>query len=349
MKEFIFAPRSSLTDYEWDDVKKEWKRPEIDRNVLKQLSERSTLNGLVRVGIFLFFILTSALATVAVSRYSLLLAIPVLYVYFFFYGFWAAVAHELQHKIMFAKSFDWFSEILFFVVEMLAWNSSRYARISHRLHHRYTMVHGVDADAPWPAVFTSKWLRLYLLNIILRILVVGAVVQLFRDIWTQITRIAGKKTAMMRDHCSEKDITAIRIESLAILLIHLAIAGCAIWFRRWELLIFITLAWQIGSSFELLWHSTQHICRPYNVNDHRINTRSVRVGPLVKLIYWGLNNHIDHHLFPAVPSRNLPKLHSIIREQIPEAKSLIGCWKEMFATAKEKDSNPDHEYVAVAL
>ena len=86
-----------------------------------------------------------------------------------------------------------------------------------------------------------------------------------------------------------------------------------------------------------------------NVNDQRLCTRSVRVGPLVHLIYWGLDDHVDHHQFPAVPSRNLPKLHKILKKDLAEPKSMIACWREMFAIACEKDHHPESEYIPIAL
>lgn len=347
--ELTFTPRAELSDYEWDSQLKQWKRPDIDREVLKRLSERSTLNGLWRVGLFVLFLAASATATLLVSHYSLLWAIPVLYVYFFFYGFWVAIAHELQHKVVFAKSFDWFSEILFFFVQVLMWNSPRYARVSHRLHHRYTMVRGIDFETAWPEVFTSAWLKKFFRGVILKILVVGAVADLIRAVRQQIQRALGQKDEMMRDHCSPADIVAIRIESAAILLIHVAVVAAAIGFRRWEPIALFTLAWHIGGPIESLWHLTEHIGRLYNVNDQRLCTRSVRVSPFVKLLYWGLDDHVDHHIFPVVPSRNLPELHRILRKDLAEPRSMVDCWAEMFAVSREKDRNPDHEYVPVAL
>jgi fatty acid desaturase len=279
----------------------------------------------------------------------LFLAIPLLYIYYFFYGFVVAIGHELQHKTVFASSFDWFSEILFFIIQVILWNSPRYARISHKLHHRYTMVRDVDPETAWPEIISVNWLRKTLLSFLLRILVVGAVLELFNSFKLQFSRVLGKKDQMMRNHCSDKDIVVIRIESLAILMIHLSIIIGAILFRKWELIVFITLAWQIGSAIEVLWHATEHIGRIYNVNDHRLNTRSIKVNPLIKLIFWGLDDHVDHHLFPAVPSRNLPKLHSILAKDLAKPRNLIGCWKEMFAIAREKDIHPENEYVSVNI
>ncbi|MDP6526632.1 MAG: fatty acid desaturase [Kiritimatiellia bacterium] len=349
MPELEFTPREELSDYEWDSERKDWNRPDLDRETLKRLSERNTLDGLVRIGFFVSILAACALATIQVSRYSLWLAIPILYLYYFFYGFWVAIAHELQHKTVFARSFDWFSEIIFFFIQVLIWNSPRYARISHRLHHRHTMVRGIDPETEWPEVITSKWLRKHLLKRLLRFAVVGAVYDLFDVVKVHIARSLGRKDRMMRDHCSDKDIAVIRIESLAILLIHVTIAGLAIWFRRWEPIAFVTLAWQIGTPFEDMWHTTEHIGRLYNVKDQRLCTRSIRVSPFIKLIFWGLDDHVDHHCFPVVPSRNLPELHGILSKDLAEPKNMVGCWQEMFAIAREKDNNPTHEYVPVTL
>jgi fatty acid desaturase len=168
-------------------------------------------------------------------------------------------------------------------------------------------------------------------------------------VYAQLVRIAGRKDAMMRDHCTPGDLVAIRIESLAILLLHAAVLVAAVLTRRWEWIALITLAWQIGSPIESLWHSTEHIGRLYNMKDQRLCTRSIRVSPFIHLLYWGLDDHVDHHLFPAVPSRNLPQLHRLLRKDLPEPRGMIGCWAEIFAIAREKERNPLNEYVPMAL
>jgi fatty acid desaturase len=342
-----FAARDELAACEWDNQRKDWKRPKIDREVLKKLSERSTINGLLRIAYFVFLLTASAVAAVYVSRINLWLAIPVLYAYYFLYGFWVAILHELQHKTVFAERAGWLNAAFLFLTQTIAWNSPTYAVISHRLHHRYTMVRGVDPETDWPEVITSRWLRNFLLYLVLRILVVGALIEFGKAVWLQVERIAGKRDRMMREHCTEKDITAIRVESLAILLIHAAVAAAAIVFHVWWLLAFFTLAWQIGSPIEILWHATKHIARPYNVNDHRLNTRSIRVSGFIKLIFWGLDDHVDHHLYPVVPSRNLPKLHKILEKDLPDPDNIFGCWAEMFEISREKDQDPRREFVSV--
>jgi len=91
-------------------------------------------------------LLSLAIFTILAAQSSILLTIPILYFYYFLYGFWVAFGHELQHKTVFNRSLDNFSEVVFFIVQILMWSSPRYARISHRLHHRYTMVCGKDPE-----------------------------------------------------------------------------------------------------------------------------------------------------------------------------------------------------------
>jgi fatty acid desaturase len=342
-----FAMREELAEFEWDNQRKDWKRPKVEREVLKELSERSTLNGLARIGYFLFVLAVPAAAAVLLGRINPWLAIPPLYVYYFFYGFVVAIAHELQHKTVFAESADGFSEVVFFLVQIVVWNSPTYARVSHKLHHRYTMVRGIDPETDWPEVITTRWLRGYFLNRVLRILVVGVIWDTWRLVRMQVVRIAGVKDRMMREQCAEKEITAIRVESAAILLAHVAVAAAAIIFHAWALLALVTVAWQIGSAFEELWHATKHIGRPYNVNDHRLNTRSIHVSGFIKMIFWGLDDHVDHHLYPVVPSRNLPKLHRILAKDLPDPDNIFGCWAEMWEITKEKDRDPRREFVSV--
>jgi fatty acid desaturase len=341
-----FVRRREIEAVEWDSRRKDWIRPHIDRNVLKELTQRSTANGLIRILYFVGLLTASAVATVFLAQIHLLLAVVGLYVYYFFYGFWVAVAHELQHQTVLARRENWLSEAIFYFVQTLIWNSPTYARVSHRLHHRYTMVRGHDPETEWPDVITYKWLRKHLAALILRILVVGAVWDLGKDMWTQLKRAAGVKNWMIASHCTEDQARTIRIESAQILLSHLAVIALAIATGTWWLLAFVTIAWQIGAPIERIWHDTKHIARPYNVKDHRLNTRSVKVGRFVKTFFWGLDDHVDHHLYPAVPSRNLGKLHEILKPRLPEPDRVFGCWAEMFEISRRKEKNPEYEYLA---
>ena len=38
-----------------------------------------------------------------------------------------------------------------------------------------------------------------------------------------------------------------------------------------------------------------------NVTDHRLNSRTVYMNPVSRFIYWNMNYHVEHHMFPMVP------------------------------------------------
>ncbi len=69
----------------------------------------------------------------------------------------------------------------------------------------------------------------------------------------------------------------------------------------------------------------------YQANeDQRMNARTV-LNPLQTFLFapHNVNYHIEHHVYPAVPFHNLPKLHRILREKnlLPEANVYRGYGK----------------------
>ena len=54
--------------------------------------------------------------------------------------------------------------------------------------------------------------------------------------------------------------------------------------------------------------------------------------------------HIEHHMFPQVPSYNLPKLHNMIKDQMPPIrKGLWGAYKEIIPALYKQSKNPDYK------
>ena len=51
--------------------------------------------------------------------------------------------------------------------------------------------------------------------------------------------------------------------------------------------------------------------------DHRLNSRTVYMNPVFRFIYWNMNYHVEHHMFPMVPYHALPKLHELIKHDLP--------------------------------
>ena len=78
-----------------------------------------------------------------------------------------------------------------------------------------------------------------------------------------------------------------------------------------------------------------------DVKDHRLSTRSVRLSMIPSFIYWKMEYHIEHHMFPMVPSYNLPKLYEVIKDQLPKPNNgLIDAYKEIIpALIKQREDS----------
>jgi fatty acid desaturase len=48
-------------------------------------------------------------------------------------------------------------------------------------------------------------------------------------------------------------------------------------------------------------------------------SRSVHSGPVVSFLLLNENLHLEHHLFPEIPSYNLPRLRALLRPHLPRA------------------------------
>jgi fatty acid desaturase len=55
------------------------------------------------------------------------------------------------------------------------------------------------------------------------------------------------------------------------------------------------------------------------------------MNPVSRWIYWNMNYHVEHHMFPMVPYHALPKLHELIKHDLPEPNpSMWHAYKEVW-------------------
>jgi fatty acid desaturase len=59
-------------------------------------------------------------------------------------------------------------------------------------------------------------------------------------------------------------------------------------------------------------------------HDPLLASRSVRSNPVVSFLLLNENYHLEHHLYPEIPSYNLPALRALLHSRLPhtvEARS----------------------------
>ena len=95
-------------------------------------------------------------------------------------------------------------------------------------------------------------------------------------------------------------------------------------------LMFIGLSSIYGVWLMPIYGYTQHAGLAENVLDHRLNCRTVYMNPINRFLYWNMGYHIEHHMFPLVPYHALPKLHELVKSDMPDPyRGLLDAYREI--------------------
>ena len=305
-----------------NQVDEKWFRAEIDKTALKKLSQKSDLKGLQHILIYFSFLFFFAFMSFYTwGTWWCLLWIWVYGVLFFSSN---PIWHECGHRTAFKSRLlnEIFYQIGSFMTdfEPIRW------RWSHARHHSNTSsVHDPhDYEAALFHAYPS--LKSFLFSFVPFAELIN-----FKTSWKfeTIKHALGFMTSVMEDCIPENQRSKCRLISR----IHLSIWILSFLLSFYllnplpALLIFFPRYWgNIINSFNM----TQHIGLPENIKDHRYTTRSVKFNPIFSFLYWHMEYHVEHHMFPTIPSYNLPKLNKLIKDQLPKPNSsLFDAYKEI--------------------
>ena len=88
---------------------------------------------------------------------------------------------------------------------------------------------------------------------------------------------------------------------------------------------------------------TQHAGLAENVLDHRLNSRTIYMNPVFRFVYWNMNYHVEHHMFPMVPYHRLPELHEVMKADLPKPyASTIEAYREIIPALLHQMHNPEY-------
>ena len=282
----------------------EWYHSEVPRKVMKELMARTDGPALWDTAIWLVLLVLTGVA--GVYFWGSWACVPFWIVYGVLYGSacdsrW----HECGHGTAFKTAWmnDWVYEIASF---MVARNPVNW-RWSHARHHTDTIIVGRDAEIGF----------MHPTSIILNILHFVGVVDFWQSLKVLARNAMGNMNADERDYIPASEIP----KAIFAARVHLAIYGvtvlAAIWMRSF--LPFMLIG---GPRIYGCWHMymtglIQHGGLAEDVLDHRLNSRTCLMNPLSRWIYWNMNYHVEHHMFPMVPYHALPRLHALIKDDLP--------------------------------
>jgi MocE subfamily Rieske [2Fe-2S] domain protein len=60
-----------------------------------------------------------------------------------------------------------------------------------------------------------------------------------------------------------------------------------------------------------------------------------------RFLYWNMNYHVEHHMFPLVPYHAVPRLHQAVKDDMPKPyPSLLAAWLEIIPTVLRQTQDP---------
>lgn len=308
----------------------EWYHTEVPRAAMKELMKRS--DGPAIRDTLIWFSALALSAAGGIWFWGSWWCIPFFAVYGVLYGSASDSRwHECGHGTAFRT--QWMNRAVYQIACFMIMRNPVTWRWSHARHHTDTVIVGRDPEI---SVMRPPQLARLLLDVF-GVLAVGyAIADMVRN-------AAGNISAAERSFIPESEWPkAIRIARIW-LAIYAATIALALVLQSWLPLMLVGLPRLYGAWHHVMTGLLQHGGLADDVVDHRLNSRTVYMNPVSRFIYWNMNYHVEHHMFPMVPYHALPRLHALIGHDLPApSPSIWAGYREMLPAFLRQLRNEDY-------
>ena len=237
--------------------------------------------------------------------------------------------HEAGHGTAFKT--DWLNNALYEIASFMVMRESTVWRWSHTRHHSDTIIVGRDPEIAVPRPPDLKGIAMGFFGL-------PVYPKYFQHLFLHA---AGRMTAVERTYIPESEFPKIHRRARIYLLIYAGAIALALATRSWLPLMYIGLPHLYGGWLMPIYGLTQHTGLAENVLDHRLNCRTVRMNLVNRFLYWNMNYHVEHHMFPLVPYHALPELHQLVKADMPEPYAgLWAAWREIVPAVLRQRRDP---------
>ena len=345
----------SLTDVR-KELKISWYRSPVKPEVLRELTKRSDLQGWCQAfGHFALFLATGVLTFWMWSRQIWIGFAIGMFLHGTVASFFNGTGpHELAHGTVFRTK--GLNKLFLYLFSLISWWDPFDYAMSHTYHHRYTLFPKADQENVLPLTPSLR---------------VTTLIQMFTvDLFSRPGRSFGKgglistvfhtaraalgirdtskvvsRTWLRALHADQpKEAKKSMWWSRAQILFHIAVLAFSILSGYWIFSLLISVAPLTGRWATYFVGVPQHCGLRENVPDFRKCVRSMKLSPILTFLYWRMNWHAEHHMYAAAPCYRLKRLASVIADDMPQPKSLIGAWKEMRGIWRRQLTEPDYQY-----
>jgi fatty acid desaturase len=299
----------------------------IDRKILRTYQARTNRHGLTYFGTYVGLLIVFGGLTVWVPSFPLKVLFFVLYATVF--AFSEPILHETHHRTPFRSLAV--NEVVHYIAGLLVFNEPIRARWLHAAHHTYTSYSDRDPEfqTERPPNFYTIGLDFFRLR--------------YAPLWLMTTvRLAlfGPDT-LAKAWVPASDHRKLVWSARSFIVFYAGVIGLAVAISSWYPILFIFAARFVGPPFFALLSLPQHAGLEEDVEDWRLNTRTIHMGPIAQFLYWNMNYHLEHHMFPTLPYHALPSFHREIEGQTPPAyRSTMEAWREMLPALWRQRKEP---------
>ena len=308
----------------------EWYHSEVPRAVMKGLMKRT--DGPAIRDTLLWFALLIGGAWGGIYFWGTWAAVPFFIVYGVIYGSscdsrW----HECGHGTAFKTA--WMNDVIYQIASFMVIRNPVTWRWSHARHHTDTYIVGRDAEIAWmrpPRTLT---------NFLAFFDVIGSFKSLQILVRNASTGLSPDEKDFIPQSEWGRSVFAARVH----VAIYAASLVTALWMQTWLPLFLIGFPRIYGCWHMVMCGHLQHAGLAENVLDYRLNSRTVYMNPISRYIYWNMNYHIEHHMFPMVPYHALPRLHELIKDDMPPPNSsILDGYREILASLRQQKIDPEY-------
>jgi Na+-transporting NADH:ubiquinone oxidoreductase subunit F len=305
-----------------------WYTSPIPREKLRVLMERR--NGPAVRDTLLWFALLGSSGYLAHRSWGTWWMIPAFFVYGTLYGSVSDSRwHECGHRTAFKTA--WMNDAVYFLASFMVWREAVSWRWSHIRHHSDTIIVGRDPEIAFQRPMKARGPLKEFLGLSSN---PGETKKILLNVF-------GRFTPDELDYLPATEHSKVIRTARIYVAIWIAVLAFCVSIRSAEPLMFVILPSFYGKWLLVSYGITQHAGLAEDTLDHRLNGRSVHMNRLHRYLYWNMNFHAEHHMFPSVPFHALPALSEAISSDFPPQYSgFRQAYREIWSVYQRQKVDP---------